>query len=387
MRSVNTRTSPPLADLTTLRIGGRPRDYVEVETEEEFLDVISAPEFGPEGDTPLLVLGGGSNLVVSDAPFEGTVVRDLRRDTRVLDDYACGGVTVSAPAGAVWDDLVALGVEEEWSGLEALSGIPGSVGAAPVQNIGAYGREIAEDLAQVRVFDRLTGRVESMARFALKLGYRDSILKQSLTNPEVGGGVTWGPTGRWVVLDVQLQLPRGDLSMPIRYGELARYLGVDIGERAPSRDVREAVLALRASKGMVLNPADHDTWSAGSFFTNPILSVEEADELLPPDAPRFGVENRSKVALANPHKPAPQVVGVVKTSAAWLINRSGFTKGWSLYPDAPAALSTKHVLALTNRGGATSQDIIDLARAVRDGVRKQVGITLVPEPVFVGATL
>ncbi len=380
-----TITAPPdLAELTTLRVGGAPRDYLELADESAIVEAVRAAD--QQGED-ILVLGGGSNLVVADEPFPGLVIKDARADTRPVDDSMCGGVTLRVTAGTVWDDLVKYTVDSGLVGLEALSGIPGSVGAAPVQNIGAYGREVAENLAAIRAYDRLTGQINTIPRSTLRLGYRDSILKQSLTNPEAGGGRTWGPTGRWVVLQVDFQLQQGDRSAPIQYRELAKRLGVEIGQRADTTEVREAVLDLRRSKGMVLDPSDHDTWSAGSFFTNPILTDQEAAELLPEDAPRFEVEDRSLFTLANPNKPAPKVPGVVKTSAAWLIDHAGFSKGWSVSPGAPASLSTKHVLALTNRGGASASDIVELAGAVHDGVLEEYGIELVPEPVFVGTSI
>lgn len=375
---------PALAELTTLRVGGSPRAFASFDNESQIVETVREVDSAGES---LLVLGGGSNVVVADQGFPGTVLRDTRHDIRVVDDSACGGTTLRVSAGTPWDDLVAYTIDQHLVGLEALSGIPGSAGAAPVQNIGAYGREVAENLATVRAYDRLTGEIRTIPRATLKLGYRDSLLKQSFTDTDAGGGRTWGPTGRWVVLEIDLQLQEGELSAPVRYRELASRLGVDIGERADTRDVRRAVLELRRSKGMVLSPEDHDTWSAGSFFTNPILTEEQAGELLPEDAPRFSVEDRSMVALANPNRPAPKVPGVVKTSAAWLINHAGFEKGWKVTPGAPVSLSTKHVLALTNRGGAATSDIVELARAVHDGVLGRFGIKLVPEPIFVGVEM
>lgn len=370
-----------LADLTTFRVGGRPDRYLSLSDEELIIDAIRHCD---EDDIELLVLGGGSNLLVSDDLFPGWVIHDSRSEIRSVDDSMCGGVTLRVTAGTPWDDLVRYTVENDLIGLEALSGIPGSVGAAPVQNIGAYGREVAENLASVRAYDRATGKVQTIPRSNLKLGYRDSIIKQSLKDAAVGGGKIWGPTGRWIVLEVDFQLQQGDLSAPVQYRELAERLGVEIGDRAGTLKVREAVLELRKSKGMVLDPDDHDTWSAGSFFTNPILTSQQAAELLPESAPQFAVEDRSLFTLANPNKPAPKVPGVVKASAAWLINHSGFDKGWSVAPGAPASLSTKHVLALTNRGDARASDIVELARAVHDGVLDRFGIELVPEPVLVG---
>jgi UDP-N-acetylmuramate dehydrogenase len=243
-------------------------------------------------------------------------------------------------------------VEREWSGIEALAGIPGLVGATPIQNVGAYGAEVAQVIASVETIDRSTGRRARFAAADCGFGYRHSRFKAE--------------PGRYLVLAVTFQLPPGSLSAPIRYAELARALGVELGERVPASAVREAVLGLRAGKGMVLDADDHDTWSAGSFFTNPILTAEDA-ERLPADAPRFPADD-----------------GMIKTGAAWLIDHAGFGKG---YGTPPATLSTKHVLALTNRGGASAADLIALAREVRAGVRATYGIELVPEPVLVGCSL
>ena len=262
-------------------------------------------------------------------------------------------------------------------GVEALSGIPGTTGATPVQNVGAYGQEVAETISSVRVWDRFERRPRLFALGELQLTYRDSLLKRSLRDPAVGGGRVWGPTGRWVVLEVAFQFRLASLSAPIRYAELARTLGVQPGDRVPSREVRAAVLELRRGKGMVLDAADHDTWSAGSFFTNPVVTAEQA-ATLPPDAPRFPVADHSAIHQIGGEPVA--VEGLVKTSAAWLIAHAGFGKGHGL--PGPAALSTKHVLALTNRGGATAADLRALADEVRGGVLAAFGIDLVPEPVI-----
>lgn len=365
-----------LAELTTMRVGGEIANLVEVTSESEFITAIQDAD---RDGAPLLVLGGGSNLLASDAPFDGVVVRDLRRGFEVEDSSMCAGASLTAPAGQPWDETVAHAISQEWMGIEALSGIPGTVGASPIQNIGAYGQEVAETLAWVRVWDRLDQRPRRFARGELRFGYRDSILKRSITDPEVGGHRLWGPTGRWVVLEVNFQLRFASLSAPVRYSELARTLDVPLETRVPSAELRAAVLQLRRGKGMVLDPADHDTWSAGSFFTNPILDADAAASL-PDDAPRYPVVDHTSVAQIGG---APgEVAGLTKTSAAWLIDHAGFHKGYGL--PGPAALSTKHVLALTNRGGARAADIWALAKEIQAGVRDKFGIGLVPEPVLLG---
>jgi len=344
-----------LAQLTTLRVGGPAAQFQEAASEAEFIDAIRAADASA---TPLLVIGGGSNLLVGDEGFDGLVLRDTRSQIRVQDDGMCGGVSVTATAGTPWDELVARAVTDGWLGLEALSGIPGSVGAAPVQNIGAYGAELAETFASVRTWDRERGAVRTLMAVELGFGYRTSVLKRSLVAP-------YGPTPRYVVLDMTVQMRFGTRSGPVKYQQLATALGIELGERAPTADVRDAVLALRGSKGMVLDPADHDTWSAGSFFTNPVLTEEQAARL-PEGAPQYAWGNQ------------------VKTSAAWLIEHAGFSKGFAL-PGSRAALSSKHSLALTNTGGATSAELRELARHIQVGVRNASGIFLTPEPLIVGA--
>ncbi|WP_062383787.1 UDP-N-acetylmuramate dehydrogenase [Demequina iriomotensis] len=347
-----------LAELTTLRVGGPARELREAGSEAALIDAVRSAD---ADGAPLLVVGGGSNLLVADDGFDGVVVRDARADVRLVNDGACGGLSITATAGTPWDTLVAQAVESEWSGFEALSGIPGSAGATPVQNVGAYGAEVKDIVASVRTWDREAGAVSTLPLVKVEFGYRDSMLKRTMTHG------SWGPTPRYVVLDVTFHTRMASLSAPVRYQQLASALGVDLGARVPITDVRAAVLALRASKGMVLDPADHDTWSAGSFFTNPI--VPEA--AVPEGAPRYPAAGE----------------GLVKTSAAWLIEHAGFGKGFAVADDAPASLSTKHTLALTNRGDATAADVVALARAVRDGVHAAFGIVLVPEPVAVGVEI
>ena len=342
--------SDVLADHTTLRLGGPASSYVVARTADELTEAVTAAD-AADGD--VLVLGGGSNLVVADAGFAGTVVEVATSGVGSdLDDAgpACGGTMVTVAAGESWDDLVATAVERGWVGVEALAGIPGRVGATPIQNVGAYGQDVSQTIAQVRVWDRVLKGYRTFANTDCRFGYRTSRFKAD--------------PGRHVVVDVTFQLRIGTLSAPIAYGELARTLGVDIGQRAPLADVRDAVLELRRGKGMVLDAADHDTWSAGSFFTNPIIDPER----VPDGAPAY-----------------PQPDGSVKTSAAWLIEHAGFGKGHPGH--GPATLSNKHTLALTNRGGATTEDLLALAREVRDGVESRFGIRLVNEPVLVGVDL
>lgn len=362
-----------LADLTTIRVGGPITTLVSVETEAEFIDRIRRAD---ASGAPLLVVGGGSNILASDDPFDGVVVHDAREDVRIDSEEACGGAAITVTAGTPWETVVEAAVSQGWVGTEALTGIPGSTGAVPVQNVGAYGQEVSQIISHVRCWDRAAGRVRTFAASELGFGYRTSILKRSIGD--------MGYTPRYVVLSVSFQMKLASLSAPIRYAELARALDVPLEARVESSDVREAVQSLRRSKGMVLEADDHDTWSAGSFFTNPIVP----ESRVPNGAPAFPADP--------PQGPSPHVADTdplatdadpqwAKTSAAWLISHAGFDKGFSL--GGPAALSTKHVLALTNRGGAQARDVVELARHVRDAVAKEYGITLVPEPVLVGLTL
>jgi len=337
-----------LAEHTTLRLGGPAGAWVRATTEHELVDAVTDADVS---GLPLLVVGGGSNLVVADDGFPGTVVEVATREvTPDTDDPSCGGVLVRVAAGENWDAFVATAVARGWVGVEALSGIPGGGGGAPIQNGGAYGRGGSQSGGTVRVWDRALRGVRTFAAADCGFGYRTSRFKRD--------------PGRHVVLHVTFQLRTGDLGAPVAYSELARTLEVDVGQRAPLADVREAVLGLRRGKGMVLDAGDHDTWSAGSFFTNPL--VPPAD--VPGGAPTWPVDEP----------------GLVKTSAAWLIEHAGFGKG---YGDGPVRLSTKHTLALSNRGEARTDDLLALAREVRDGVRTAFGIDLVPEPVLVGCEL
>jgi UDP-N-acetylmuramate dehydrogenase len=347
-----------LSGYTTLRLGGLARDFVEATTEEDLLASIRTAERA--GDR-VLVLGGGSNLVVSDEGFPGTVVHVA---TRGVETSPAEGprMRVEAQAGEEWDPFVARCVADGLSGVECLSGIPGRIGATPIQNVGAYGQEVAQTIVAVRAYDRSTGDIVALDRAACGFAYRYSAFK---ADPD-----------RYVVLAVTFELEDSDESRPIRYAELARSLGVRPGQTAPLADVRKAVLDLRASKGMVLDPADPDTRSAGSFFTNPILDAEQLADL----------ERRVKERLGEdadfPRYPEPD--GRTKTSAAWLIERAGFAKGHEM---GPVRISTKHTLALTNPGAGSTSDLLALARQVRDGVKAAFGVVLVNEPVFVGVHL
>jgi UDP-N-acetylmuramate dehydrogenase len=334
-----------LAAHTTLRVGGPAAEFVEAVDEPSLVAAVAEAD---RRGVPVLVLGGGSNLLVADDGFDGRVVA-VRTSGVTVDADACGGAVVTVAAGEPWDPFVARAVAAGWVGVEALSGIPGSVGATPIQNVGAYGQEVSQTLARVRCWDRVTGEVRTIAAADCGFGYRSSRFKEE--------------PGRFVVLEVTWQLRLGELGAPVGYAELAHRLGVEPGTRVPLGDVREAVLGLRRGKGMVLDDSDHDTWSAGSFFTNPVLDPAQ----VPAGAPAW-----------------PQPDGRVKTSAAWLIDHAGFGRG---YGTDRAALSTRHPLALTNRGRATAADLLALAREVREGVRQRFGIVLVNEPVLVGCAL
>ena len=371
-----------LDSLTTLRIGGRPRALLECSTADAVTAAVAALD---AAGVPVLVLGGGSNLVVAGGDLDLVVVAVRNREVEyrgATDDGAAAGgeaddtaaaageaaphgrIVVRAGAGLAWDELVADTVARGYGGLECLSGIPGSVGATPVQNVGAYGVEVAQVLHRVRWFDRHTGVDEWVAPGALGLAYRTSVLKN---------------TDRAVVLEVEFHLDPAGRSEPVRYAELAGRLGVEPGERTEAAVARETVLELRRGKGMVLDDDDEDTWSAGSFFTNPVIGEEDLPTVRSRVADRLGVGQAAQM-------PAFPGANGVKLSAGWLIERAGFGKG---YPSSSslARLSTKHTLALTNRGRATADDVIALAREVRDGVREAFGVDLHPEPVWVGCSI
>ncbi|MEV0979089.1 UDP-N-acetylmuramate dehydrogenase [Streptomyces sp. NPDC049915] len=344
----------PLAPLTTLRLGGPATRLLTASSDAE---VIEAVREADATGTPLLIIGGGSNLLIGDKGFPGTALRIATRGVELT------GTTLELAAGEIWTDAVARTVEAGLAGIECLAGIPGSAGATPIQNVGAYGQDVSATITEVIAYDRHTHRTVTLANADCAFSYRHSRFKQ---DPD-----------RYVVLRVRFALEdAGGLSAPIRYAETARALGVEPGDRVPLADARDTVLKLRAGKGMVLDPDDHDTWSAGSFFTNPIL----------PDtafaAFRARVHGRLGAGTEPPAYPARD--GHTKTSAAWLIDKAGFTKG---YGTGPARISTKHTLALTNRGEATTEDLLALAREVVAGVHEAFGVTLVNEPVTVGVSL
>ncbi|MFJ8231770.1 UDP-N-acetylmuramate dehydrogenase [Streptomyces sp. NPDC094448] len=344
----------PLAPLTTFRLGGPATRLLTATTDDE---VVAAVREADETGTPLLLIGGGSNLVIGDKGFDGTALRIATSGFR-LD-----GTRLELAAGEVWTDAVARTVAAGLAGVECLAGIPGSAGATPVQNVGAYGQEVSSTITEVVAYDRHRGETVTLTNAECAFSYRHSLFKE---HPD-----------RYVVLRVRFLLEDAEgLSAPVRYAETARALGVEAGDRAELGAVRATVLALRGGKGMVLDADDHDTWSAGSFFTNPILDDTAYEAFL------GRVRERLGDGAVAPAYPAGE--GRTKTSAAWLIDRAGFTKG---YGSGPARISTKHTLALTNRGGATTEDLLALAREVVAGVREAFGVTLVNEPVTVGVDL
>ena len=334
-----------LSNFTTLHVGGPAQKLIRATTEVE---LISAIDEADSNNQPLLILGGGSNVLVGDDGFQGTVILvETKGNSYEID--ACSGGLLTIAAGEDWDQFVEFTIEKGLANLESLSGIPGTIGGAPIQNIGAYGHEVGEVIARLRTYDRTDKKVVTFTADQCDFSYRSSKFKKE--------------SPRYVVLDVTFHLRNGEMSLPVGYAELAKELGVEIGARAPIAEVREAVLRLRQRKGMLVN---QNIWSAGSFFTNPILSAADAAKL-PADAPRW-----------------PQTNGDVKTSAAWLMEHAGVSKGDQLHG---AQISPLHVLALTNSGSATAADLIELARAARAKVREKFGITLEPEVRLVGVEL
>ena len=324
-----------LAELTTLRVGGTPNSLVVATSESEIIAAVSA-------NPNALVLGGGSNVIVSDN-FAGDVIK-IESTGIENDESACAGAWVTVAAGHDWNDFVTSAVANGWTGIEGLAGIPGTVGATPIQNVGAYGQSVSDTIAQVRAWNKKTKSIDTIFSADCQFGYRTSIFKSA---PDT-----------WVILSVTFQLPLGTMSAPIAYNELAAKLNVEIGDRVSTSELQSAVLELRSGKGMVLDSADHDTWSVGSFFMNPRVAVA------PENAPNW-----------------PEADGSVKVSAAWLIEQAGFNKGFTL--NGRAALSSKHTLAITNRGSAKSADISELADHILQGVKARFDIELKPEATFI----
>ncbi len=332
-----------LSKYTSLRVGGPATTIVQVSSEAEIIAAIESA-----GNSPILIIGGGTNVLVADSGFAGTVIRISNNSVESEVD-ACSGATLTIGAGENWDNFVKTTISRGFAGLETLSGIPGTVGAAPIQNIGAYGHEVSEFITRVRTYDREKKAIQTFTNAECQFSYRNSYFKEH--------------PGRYVVLDVAFQLRIGEMTTPITYLELAKKLEIELGDKSSVVDCRSAVLELRANKGMLLSPDDHDSWSAGSFFTNPIISQQAAD------------------ALPNAAQKWPLTDGRVKVSAAWLIENSGIHKGDEL---GGARISSKHVLALTNSGTATASDIAALAKRARDHVQQAFGITLVAEVNLIG---
>jgi UDP-N-acetylmuramate dehydrogenase len=367
-----------LSSYTTLGLGGPVDRFVEATSDDEVIETVRAAD---RADEPVLVLGGGSNLVVADDGFPGTVVHvategvviHQSRDPRGSGRGGSETVAVTVAAGVRWDRLVTWSVSQELRGIECLAGIPGLAGATPIQNVGAYGQEVSDTIVAVRAFDRDSGEVVTLSSAQCEFGYRDSMLKRAAAGQA---------TGRYVVLKVTFALERAAaagpaLSTPVRYPELVRDLGVAPGDRVPLEAARDSVLALRRKKGMLLDPADPDTRSAGSFFTNPVLTPAQFADVQRRAARRCGPRTRV------PHLHEDPEDGALKISAAWLIERAGFGKGFG----NAARISTKHALALTNPGSADTAALLELARLIRAGVRETFGVELTNEPVLVGVSL
>lgn len=332
------------ADLTTFRIGGEIKEFVDGNSEEIILRTLA-------DSSDVQIIGGGSNILASDASHSDVVLQ-INTQGSELDYDSCAGGLITVAAGVTWDDFVAQTIEADFVGLETLSGIPGRVGAAPIQNIGAYGQEFSEVVARVRTWDRELKEQKTFTANQCGFGYRTSLFKET--------------PNRFVILDVTVQLKKGELSLPIQYAELANELGINEGERAPLKAVRSKVLEIRTRKGMLLSDSDRDSWSAGSFFINPSVSAAKASEL-PTNAPRW----------TNPD-------GSIKLSAAWLLENSGIAKGQK---HGGAAISSKHVLAITNRESASSEDVLALARECQSAVKNAFGIELIPEVQLINCQL
>jgi UDP-N-acetylmuramate dehydrogenase len=343
-----------LADHTTIGLGGPARGFVPADTEAGLIEAVQAADSRGE---PVLILGGGSNLVVADEGFDGTVIQVA---TRGVGHAEPGLVTVAA--GEEWDAVVAGTIAAGLAGLECLSGIPGLAGATPIQNVGAYGQEVAQVITDVRAYDRKDRKILFIPNEQCGFGYRTSFFR--------GGD-------RHVVLGVTFRLDPDPLSAPVRYPELAAALGIGVGERVKCAEVRSAVLGLRRRKGMVIDPADPDTRSVGSFFVNPVLDAAALARVEATARARCGEDTKVPRFDAGD--------GMVKVPAAWLIERAGFGKGYD--PGNGARISAKHTLALVNTGSATTSALIALARQIRDGVQDRFGVRLAPEPVLIGVTL
>ena len=344
-----------LADYTTVRLGGPARAFVRAETEDELTDAVRSADAAGE---QVLILGGGSNLVVADEGFDGTVIQVATRGVRRGDTH--GELTVAA--GEEWDGVVARTVAEGLAGLECLSGIPGLTGATPMQNVGAYGQEVADTITRVRVWDRDAAEVLEIPAAECGFGYRTSRFRGS---------------ARFAVLSVTFALAAQARSAPVRYAELAAALGVSPGDQVDGAEARATVIELRQRKGMVIDPADPDTRSAGSFFLNPVLDAAGLARVEEAARAKYGPDTRVPRFDAGS--------GRVKVPAAWLIERAGFTKGY--HPGDGARISAKHTLALVNAGSASTAALLSLAREIRDGVHATFGVTLTPEPILVGVTL
>jgi UDP-N-acetylmuramate dehydrogenase len=366
-----------LSGFTTLGLGGRAKTFVSASLDETLVAAVRSADAARD---PVLVIGGGSNLVIADAGFDGTVIHvNTRGVSYAPAPDGADGVDVTVAAGEDWDDVVAATIAEGLAGLECLSGIPGRVGGTPVQNVGAYGHEVAEVITQVRLYDREEDQIRIIPNEFCTFAYRTSLFKsgrpESVVSWADGASSRTPAQPRYVVLDVTFRLARQSLSTPVKYAELAAELGVAMGEQAGAHEVRAAVLKIRARKGMVLNPGDPDTRSAGSFFTNPVISAGEFAQ----------VEAAAADRGAGPVPRFSAGDGLVKVPAAWLIEHSGFAKGYG----APgrARVSSKHTLALINAGDATTADLLALAREIVSGVRAAYGVTLTPEPILIGVAL
>jgi UDP-N-acetylmuramate dehydrogenase len=346
-----------LADYTTIRLGGPARSFVRASTEEDLVAAVQAADRRRE---LALILGGGSNLVVADAGFDGTVIQVATRGVR----HGAEPGTVTVAAGEDWDAVVAQTVAEGLAGLECLSGIPGLTGATPIQNVGAYGQEVAETITALRAYDRTTRKIVTIPSGRCGFGYRTSVFRKDGAR-------------RFVILNVAFRLAVQSYSAPVRYPELAAALGVAVGARVASTEARSAVIELRQGKGMVIDPADPDTRSVGSFFVNPVLDGAAMAAVEAAARARCGEGTRVPRFDAGD--------GLVKVPAAWLIERAGFGRGYGLGDGA--RISSKHTLALVNSGSATTAGLVALARQIRDGVRDAFGVSLAPEPVLVGVAL